>query len=187
MMVYSAATLATLTTATLLGWGTNVLAIKMLTRPEKPIRIGPFKLHGLIPSRLERFAESIATLVVQNLTSGNELLSALDTGHMGEALQEAITLNLVEYIYDGKAPTKAAVNAVVGITKDILKDFAIPIPAEALQDKQIQDMITKKILAMPMSQLHSLVHGTAKHEFKFIEAIGACIGFIVGLFQIIVF
>ena len=48
---------------TLIGWGTNWLALKMLFRPRKPVNIGPYKLQGLIPSRRNVLSGTIAKTI----------------------------------------------------------------------------------------------------------------------------
>lgn len=36
----------------IIGYITNVVAVKLLFHPQKPVRIGPFTVQGLIPARI---------------------------------------------------------------------------------------------------------------------------------------
>lgn len=43
-----------------IGYLTNYLALKMIFRPKRPVRIGPFTLQGVIYKKRDRIARSLA-------------------------------------------------------------------------------------------------------------------------------
>ena len=55
----------------LIGWLTNVIAIKLMFRPIQPVRIWgtPFVLQGLIPERKDEIAKSIGDVINEELIS----------------------------------------------------------------------------------------------------------------------
>ena len=55
----------------LIGWLTNVIAIKLLFRPINPIGIKgtPFMIQGLIPKRKGEIAKSIGDVISEELVS----------------------------------------------------------------------------------------------------------------------
>ena len=56
-------------TGALIGWITNLLAIRLLFHPRRPLRLWPlpFKIQGLLPKRREELAENIADIVSEQL------------------------------------------------------------------------------------------------------------------------
>ena len=59
-----------------IGWITNIFAIKLLFRPLNPIRIPftPFTIVGLIPKRRNEIATTIAEVVSQELLMKRSLM-----------------------------------------------------------------------------------------------------------------
>lgn len=64
----------------MIGYGTNWIAIKMLFRPLKPIKIGNFTLPftpGIIPKRQEKLAVAIGQMVGNNLFTTQDIQNML--------------------------------------------------------------------------------------------------------------
>ncbi len=64
----------------IIGYITNWLAVKMLFRPLKPVKIGKFKLPftpGLIPKSKPRLAKALGTTISNNLLNNDDFISAL--------------------------------------------------------------------------------------------------------------
>ncbi len=57
---------------TLVGWFTNVVAVKMLFYPKKPLPI--IGLQGLVPRRHEDLAKRISKMIAGELLSNKDLL-----------------------------------------------------------------------------------------------------------------
>lgn len=73
----------------LIGYGTNWIAIKMLFRPLKPVKIGKYTLPftpGIIPKRKEKLAGAIGQMVGNNLFTTNDIKDML----LSESLQETV-------------------------------------------------------------------------------------------------
>lgn len=79
-----------------IGYGTNWLAIKMLFRPVKPIKIGRFTLPftpGIIPKRKEKLAKAIGEMV------GNKLFTKRDIENrlLSEEVEETIVCKVMSF------------------------------------------------------------------------------------------
>ena len=73
----------------LIGYVTNWLAIKMMFKPLKPIKIGKFTLPftpGIIPKNQSRLAESIADAISNNLLTEEDLKNNLLSAEIKEKL-----------------------------------------------------------------------------------------------------
>jgi len=73
----------------IIGYITNWLAIKMLFKPHKEIRIGKFKVPftpGLIPKEKSRIAKSVGESIGQNLLTKETIIQSLCSENMSEQL-----------------------------------------------------------------------------------------------------
>lgn len=83
-----------------IGYVTNWIAVKMLFRPIKPIKIGKFTLPftpGIIPRNKERIAESIGDSISENLLTKETLQETLLSEEMKQKIREKVveTLNSI--------------------------------------------------------------------------------------------
>ncbi len=67
------------TVGAIIGYSTNVIAIKLMFRPINPIQLKPFKfeLQGLIPKRKADIATSIGEIIESELISIEEIIDKL--------------------------------------------------------------------------------------------------------------
>ena len=81
-----------------IGYVTNWIAVKMMFRPLKPIKIGNFTLPftpGIIPKNKSRLAESIGITVSKDLLSQEDLEKALLSNDIKIKIQETY-INFIE-------------------------------------------------------------------------------------------
>lgn len=70
--------------AAFIGWGTNVIAIKMLFWPRRPIQIPllKFEFLGVLPKRQGDIAQSIGQVLNDDLLPIQDLIDAVNTEEM---------------------------------------------------------------------------------------------------------
>ena len=76
-----------------IGWFTNYLAIKMLFRPYKEIRVFGIKLPftpGLIPKEKERIAKSLSVTISDEFLNKEILLKYLTNDDMKRKIQDSV-------------------------------------------------------------------------------------------------
>ncbi len=81
----------------IIGYGTNWIAIKMLFRPRKPIKIGKFTLPftpGIIPKRKEKLAKAIGQMVGNHLFTQKDIQELLLTDEMEIKIVDGILTGL---------------------------------------------------------------------------------------------
>lgn len=84
-----------------IGYGTNYIAVKMLFKPLKPIKIGKFVLPftpGIIPKRKEKLAYQFGIMVEKELLTYDALFEVLSSKEMKDKIIDEI----VKLIYDTK-------------------------------------------------------------------------------------
>lgn len=77
----------------LIGYITNVVAIRLLFWPQQPINFGFFKLQGVLPKRQADIAASVGELVEERLLSLDEVIDQVNTPEVRERL-------VVPQVYD---------------------------------------------------------------------------------------
>jgi len=179
----------------MIGWLTNVVAIKMLFRPRMPKRFLFLKFHGLIPRRQAELAEQAGQIIEQEILQRHVLKEEIARINVQPHI-EAFTEKM---IYEGVAPRLKAIPLLGGfVNNNILAQLhqlateemekqsgplMDKIATEAETRFDIARLAEKRIADFDLDKLEELVNQIAKTEFKTIERLGLILGFMVGLVQ----
>lgn len=178
----------------LIGYVTNVIAIKLIFRPIVPIKIPLInkEIIGLIPKRKSEIATNIATIIQEEFISLDEILNNIIT--------EEDKNNVVEYI---KIKLKIIINEKISLVpssmKSMIQEYIIDIVEEEIKNSindlseeiiikastriNIQEIVENKINELDLYELESIILKIAKRELKHIEVLGLILGFLIGLVQ----
>lgn len=178
----------------IIGYVTNVLAVKMLFRPLKPMRIPlvGFELIGLIPKRRADIAKSIGTTVGEQLIDYDELISSMlkdeDKENLKQVIKERIAIvveekaSFIPFLF--RAKVSEFVDQVIDSEFDNGIDSLIEIAKEkAISRIDIGKMIEQKINELDLEELENIIISIASKELKHIENLGLLLGFIIGIVQ----
>ena len=178
----------------LIGWITNILAIKLLFRPINPIKIPILNIEilGLIPKRKNEIAANIGEVI------SNELLSIDDI--LDQALNNSDGENFNSYIID---KIKNIINEKLNIIPMPFRMMAAPyiddilnkeVPGaideisanllvKAKENVDIQKIVEEKITELDLEKLEDIIIKVSKKELKHIEILGLVLGAIIGVLQ----
>ncbi|MDF2891331.1 MAG: hypothetical protein K0R80_1698 [Clostridia bacterium] len=136
----------------IIGWVTNVLAIKMLFRPIHPIKIPltNFKIHGLIPRRRSEIAKSIGEAVENELIKVNDIIEQLVTDESKTEVLEGIRKRVLKTL-DLKIPS-----LIPSSIKQKLLEYIgeqIDVEAAGILDRTIDDLTNKAIEKVKVGQM----------------------------------
>jgi uncharacterized membrane protein YheB (UPF0754 family) len=174
----------------LIGWMTNLLAVRMLFHPRKPV----CRLQGLLPRRQAELAASVGEVVGNELVPVDELLRGLDdvdlTPHLSELLDEAINSKLEDVKRLPLIGGLVTPERIAQIRDAVLKQLKDKQPIlmkrfkEVVKDKiNIGQIAEEKLAAFDLDRLERIVNRVASKEFRAIELWGAVLGLIIGLVQ----
>ncbi len=179
----------------IIGWITNLLAIKLLFRPFQPINIPliNFKLQGLIPKRKAEIAKSIGETVETELLSIEEIIEKLVKSNNKEEilllLKHKITVIVSNHLpsiipSSFKGMISKYVNDVIDEEgENIITEFIENMVEKATSSVELSKMIEDKVNQFEMEELERIVLNIAKTELKHIEVLGGVLGFLIGIFQ----
>ncbi len=74
-----------------IGYFTNALAVRMLFRPLKPVKIGPVVFHGMIPRRKPELAKAVSAIVTSELLKEESLAKRVADESFRTSLIEMLT------------------------------------------------------------------------------------------------
>ena len=184
--------------AALIGWITNFLAIKMLFYPHQPKNILGLTFQGVFPKRQAQIAENLGDLVANELFSMKDVAKKIeDLSTQPEALEEVG--KRIEKTIRGKLISAfpmlsmflsdEMIEKVTNLFKGELEDF-LRVSAQGLAVKMeesldIQAVVREKVQAFSADKIEELLIGFMEQEFRFIEKIGAVLGFLIGCVQVL--
>lgn len=182
------------TVGALIGWSTNLIAIKLLFRPLHAYKIPlvGLEVQGLIPKRRRDIARSVANTIENELLSLETIFDRIIEGIDKKQVLAMLEDRLVKVIKDNLpsllAPFSGAIARQVHeiIERDgdqLLTEVTEALIHKAVGEVKIADMIEGRILEMDLMALESMIIDLAKKELKQIEVLGGILGLLVGLVQ----
>jgi uncharacterized membrane protein YheB (UPF0754 family) len=185
--------------AALVGWFTNYIAVKMLFHPQKPVNIlGIYMLHGIFPKNQKQVAEKIGKMVAEELLSSEDLKERLNNPENILSIKELVEVKIDYYLnvtFPKNYPITAALVGDKRKTKfkdTVMEEVEESVPAmidhylSNIEERfNVEHIIKEKVNNLPADRLENLIMMLLKKEFKFIEYIGAVIGFLIGWIQVV--
>jgi len=181
----------------LIGWVTNYIAIKMLFHPRKEISILGIKIQGIFPKRQKALAEKIGKLVGEQLFSIADLKKEMQNETHLEGVKKLLD-EKVESFLKSKITTLLPFVAMfindelIGKIKNMIVEEltkSLPDIIAAFTDKlekdiDIKSIVESKVAAFSIDKLEDMLFSIMQKEFKFIELVGAFLGFLIGCIQV---
>lgn len=182
----------------LIGWMTNVFAIKLLFRPIQPVKLLflPIRIQGLMPKRQKEIAHSIGETVEKELLNSedifNQLLEKTDKQKVLDKIAEHIR-NAVSQKLPSLLPGPFKNMAIQYVDQMLVEEGGTILEALEKEVKNhvkneldIASIVEEKINAFPFETLESIILDLAKKELKHIEALGGLLGGIIGFIQALI-
>lgn len=179
----------------LIGWSTNLLAVKLIFRPLKPFKI-PFtgiEIQGLIPKRRLDISKNIGETLEEEILSTDEIVNRLTSENIKKHLILYIKNLVMARSYE-KLPAfiphgfRTTIADYLGEVIDryggsIFDELKGKLMEKAKNEIDLKTMVEEKINSLDLEQLEDLIIRLSKKELRQIEILGGVIGFVVGLIQ----
>lgn len=179
----------------LIGWITNLIAVRMIFRPLEPWRVPilGITIQGLLPKRQADLARSVAQVVERDLLPIDELLELLEVDRYQEQILEQVIAQVDErlatgwprYLPEGLREALAGyVRAAVAREAALMLNQVGARLAEDLRERvKLAPVVERQVARLRTDQLESLFLKVAGQEFRWIEYLGAVLGGLIGLGQ----
>ena len=183
--------------AALIGWMTNYIAVKMLFHPKEPKKFIGIAFQGVFPKRQHALAEKLGQLVADELFSISDVSAKIKEfatsdeamNEVGKRIEMTIRNKLVQaFPMLAMFLSDEMVEKVTGLFKNELKDFLSATyqgMGEKLEENlNVKEMVKERVNAFSSEKLEELLNQLMKKEFKFIELVGAILGFFIGCIKL---
>ncbi len=172
----------------LIGYTTNVIAIKLMFRPLEPTPI--LKLQGLIPKRKSDIAVSIGQIVAEELIHVEELMAIFIEKMDKEKLKSEIGNKITSAIAEKLPPFIPSVLVQTYIDQfieekgdEFLNDISERVIVEAATKVEVSSIVEEKIMAFDLIKLETIIMKIVRKELRHIEVLGGILGLMIGLLQ----
>lgn len=180
------------------GWGTNVLALKMTFYPLEFIGIPPYLgWQGIIPSKAGRMAGMSVDLLTANLIRIEEVFARLEPERVAEEMQDdlqRISKEIINRVMNAQAPklwkilpekTKENLyNEVANDFPQVVEELMVEFKEHITELFDLRGMVVETLLE-DRALLNTIFIKCGEREFKFIERSGLYFGFLFGIVQMI--
>lgn len=178
----------------IIGYITNVIAIKLIFRPIVPIHIPIInkQIIGLIPKRKAEIASNIGQIIQDEFISIDEILKNLITYEDKEQITEYIKIKIKLIINEKMSfipiPIKSIVQDYISeVIEEELRQSIDDLSEELIEKSarriNIQKIVEDKINELDLYELEKIILRVAKNELKHIEILGLILGLAIGLVQ----
>jgi len=184
--------------AALIGWITNYLAIKMLFHPHQPKKILGLTFQGVFPKRQAQIAEKLGDLVANELFSMQDVAQKIEDlstqpevlEEVGRRIEKTIRGKLISAfpmlsMFLSDEMIEKVTNLFKGELEDFLRVSAQGLAVKMKDSVDVQGLVREKVQAFSSNKIEELLLSFMEQEFRFIEKIGAVLGFLIGCIQVI--
>jgi len=178
-------------------WLTIWMALKLLFHPRQPKKILGFTLQGVFPKKQRQIAESLGKIVGQELRSFGDIeqtitnpenvrkILPLAEEHIDNFLRNKLKESMpmiAMFIGDKTINQLKAVfmQELEELFPVIMKNYV----ANLRNDLDLERIVVDKIAGFSNDRLEAMLNQFLTKEFRFVEVIGAALGFLIGLLQI---
>jgi len=182
----------------LIGWLTNYIAIKMLFHPKNEVRIFFIPVQGVFPKRQKALARKLGQVVSEELVSAQDVTAHLKEKATSEAVLNHIAMRLEEGISSrlpGAFPILAMlkssdmadkiINMLLDQMGSLNEELIDKLSGELEEELDVQKIVEEKVSAFSSDKLEGILISIMRREFKFVEMVGAVLGFLIGVAQIL--
>jgi uncharacterized membrane protein YheB (UPF0754 family) len=184
---------------TMVGFATNVLALKMIFWPVEPVEIAGFEWQGLFHKRQDEVSEAYARLVAEHVVTTRDIMRRVLEGPMTDRLLEIVERHIEHAAEDYTAPGESIVRLAVGsegyreMKANVVDRIVQELPetiyeAEDYVDDalDIERTLRERLEALEPAEFEQLLRPVFQEDEWKLIAVGAALGGIAGSLQLVV-
>jgi uncharacterized membrane protein YheB (UPF0754 family) len=179
-------------------WLTIWMALKLLFHPRQPKKILGFTLHGVFPKRQRQIAESLGRIVGQELLSFDDIEQTITNPANVQRILPLAEAHIDNFLRVRLKESMPMIGMFIGdktinqLKEVFMKELADLFPvimknyvAHLKDDLDLERIVVDKIANFSSDKLETMLNDILTKEFRFVEVIGAALGFFIGVVQIL--
>jgi len=181
------------------GYGTNVVALKVIFIPVNPVRLCCFRVQGLFLTRQHEVSAVYAKMVASRIIPASVLMDSLLTGPRSEKAYALVDKHIAKSMEDQGCYYKpifllsAGAETWADFRKGICEEFRAHLPTllgritnYAQERMDLETTIRTRMQGLCARDFERLLHAVFEQDEIKLILVGAILGFIVGLVQALV-
>ena len=182
-----------------IGWFTNWIAIKMLFHPRLPVKVLGITFHGIFPKRQVQFAQKLGKLVSEELLSFKDIEAKITDGNNLQQVMPLVETHIDNFLRNKLAAEMPIISMFIGdktieqLKSVFMKELEslFPVLMTSYMEKlkhelDLEAIVTEKVSNFSSDKLEEILQAIMSKEFRFIEVIGAVLGFLIGIIQVFI-
>jgi uncharacterized membrane protein YheB (UPF0754 family) len=180
-------------------WLTIWMALKLLFHPRRPRRVLGFTLQGVFPKKQRQIAESLGRIVGQQLLSFGDIEKTIADPENVKRILPQVEAHIDNFLRNKLKETMPMISMFIG-EKTIVQlkgvfmaelEELFPVVMRSYvshlrEDLDLERIVVEKIAGFSNDRLEAMLNEFLTKEFRFVEVIGAGLGFLIGLLQILI-
>lgn len=182
-----------------IGWVTNWVAIKMLFHPREPKRFLGITFQGIFPKRQQQFAEKLGILVSAELLSFADIESKISNPDNLKKIMPMIENHVDDFLRTRLSQEMPVISMFIGdktiekLKGSFMKEIEVLFPkvmkeyaSNLKTELDIEQIVVQKVASFSSDKLENVLYQIMAKEFRFVEIIGAVLGFLIGALQVLI-
>lgn len=182
-----------------IGWVTNWVAIKMLFHPREPKRFLGITFQGIFPKRQQQFAEKLGVLVSAELLSFADIESKISNPDNLKKIMPMIENHVDDFLRTRLSQEMPVISMFIGdktidkLKGSFMKEIEVLFPkvmkeyaSNLKTELDIEQIVVQKVASFSSDKLENVLYQIMAKEFRFVEIIGAVLGFLIGALQVLI-
>ena len=184
--------------AALIGYGTKIVAIRMMFQPVEFTGIRPFLgWQGIVPRRAARMAAIACDTMTDRLISAGEVVARLDAERIVKEIEAPLRAGIAEIAEEIAAEYQAGlweslpeqvrrriVRRVQDEAPSVVRELLDMVKEDVDNVFDLKDMVVTN-LVKDKALLNRIFQHAGRKEFRFIAHSGIYFGFLIGLVQMV--
>lgn len=182
-----------------IGWLIHSAVVKMLFHPRKARKIGGITFQGIFPRHQQQLAYKIGKVINTEFLSFDAIEQKISNPENLKKVMPMIEAHVDDFLRNRMKKEMPVVGMFIGektidnlksmflreietLFPHIMKQYATGMTTE-LKPEQI---IIQKLADFPAERLEKLLHSSMSRELSQFKIMGAVVGFIIGVIQVII-
>lgn len=183
----------------LVGYATNWLALWMIFRPQQPQRyLGVFTWQGLFHKRQQEVARDYAALIASSVVTPSHIIESVLDGPNAHRITEVVEQRMRRVFDDqrfialaratiGRERLDAVLDALVARVVERLPEMMRLVDPYMMEAMDLSNTLAERLRALSPQAFEEMLRPAFKEDEWILIAVGAALGFLVGLGQLVLF
>ena len=179
-------------------WLTIWMALKLLFHPHEPKKFLGLTIQGVFPKRKLQIASSLGRIVGQELLSFDDIEKTITNPENVQKILPMVEAHIDDFLRHKIKKAMPVISMFIGdktileLKTVFMKELEDLFPmimknyvGNLRKDLDLEKIVVEKIVNFSSDRLEQMLNDILTKEFRFVEVIGAALGFLIGCLQII--